>query len=601
MKKLLAIILSAIFALSCIGLMASGADAVPVITVSDGTAESADAVTAVRWWQGDNGEYFFFLPDYWQSEELTVWFSGANAVKLGETDITSGEVYDLGEGGVFAIDGKDYKYTVLKSGKVGSVFITTESGSLDKVHADKNYKEAGSTAIFNDKGKSQYEGVLEYIKGRGNASWQMPKRPYNIKLDKKAKLFGMEKSKKWCLIANMGDNSLMRNAMVFGAAADAGLRYTPGYAPVDLYVNNEYMGSYLLTTKVEAAGARIDVEDLDELNEEICIEKFGEDFDMDDITVGGVYGRYAGLLENTYKYAEIPESEKNTAEGGYILEMEIANRYSGDLTGFVTKDGQPFVMKSPEYASEEQIKFISSYYQQFEDAVLAGDEKYADLIDTESFAMYYDITEWTSNMDTGLTSTYFYLDTTKDGILYAGPVWDYDIALGNNGDGRYGLDYNNPELYTVCHGRQYRNTVFGRIDIDEKPTVFNALSKIQSFVDECKAQWDSSVYEAVTAWSGDSFDAYASDIEASAIMEHIRWKTYGTQNPDEVKAAYEKDLASLKGFASKRTEFINGSIGKIQENPVKTNIILSAGKKILTGINNLFEKFIVLFHLENKG
>lgn len=606
MKKTISIILAALIFLSSVCIFSFTASTDDNFTVTVGCeAQTADSLQAVDWFKAENGEYFFFIPSYWDLSAVTVWSS--SPAQLNGSDFESGSVVPLGQSGTFTSGGAEYKYNVVASSGVGTVFITTESGSLKAVHADKSRKEPGEISIKNENGKEQTEtSALSYIKGRGNASWNGSKKPYNIKLDKKAKILGMAKSKKWCLIANEGDRSLMRNAVVFNAAADAGLAFTPECAPVDLYVNNEYLGAYLLTSKIEADGNRIDVENLDDINEEICLAEYGEDFDMDTISQGGVYGRFSGLLEGKYKYASIPAGKDDTADGGYVLEMEIANRYPEEKSGFVTKTGQPFIMKSPEFASKKQMEFISGYYQRFEDAAFSENgknsdgENYADLIDIESFAKYYDISEWTSNMDTGLTSTYFYLDATKDGKLHAGPVWDYDIALGNNGDARFGLDYRNPELFTVCHSRQYRNTVFGTADIDEKPGIFNVLTKKQDFIDECRAQWDESVYEAVCAWSGNKFDEYAQTIKASAVMNHIRRNTFGTADVDEVAAKFEASVKSLRDFASQRAEYMNGNVGKIQENPVKTNFAVSIGKKFLTGVNNLFERIIVFFRLENK-
>ena len=606
MKKLISVILAILIALSCGSLFSFTASTDDELVVTAGSdAQSADSIDAVDWFKAENGEYFFFIPSYWDSSSLTVWASAP--VQINGRDFENGTVTDLGTKGTIKSGSAEYKYNVVSSSGTGTVFITTESGSLEAVHADKSHKEPGEISIKNEKGKEQTENpTLDYIKGRGNATWNGSKKPYNIKLDKKAKILGMAKSKKWCLIANEGDRSLMRNTMVFKAAADAGLSYSPECAPVDLYINNEYLGSYLLTSKIEADSNRIDVEDLDEINEEACTAEYGEDFDMDSLAQGGVYGRFSGLLEGTNKYVTLPESEDITAEGGYVLEMEIANRYPDEKSGFVTKTGQPFIMKSPEYAGKEQMDFISGYYQRFEDAAFAEDgknadgESYTDLIDVESFAKYYDISEWTSNMDSGLTSTYFYLDATKDGKLYAGPVWDYDIALGNNSGGRFGLDYNNPEMFTVCHSRQYRNTVFGTFDADEKPGIYNVLTKKQDFTNECKAQWDESVYAAVSGCSGGKFDEYAQTIKASAVMNHIRRNTYGTTDIDKVTEKYDADVNSLRTFASKRAEFLNTNLGKIQENPVKTSFPLSIAKKILTGINNLFERIIVVFKLENK-
>ncbi len=606
MKKITAVILSVIIALSCMSLLGvcSFADDAFTVTVSGG-AESADALNAVDWFKTESGEYFFFIPSCWDASEINVWAS--SAASLNGTEIVNGEAYDLGESGTITAGGASYHYNVLSSSGIGTVFITTESGSLEAVHADKNHKEPGKISILNAKGKEQTENdTLEYIKGRGNASWEGAKKPYNIKLDKKAKILGMQKSKKWCLIANEDDRTLARNAAVYTAAAEAGLAYSPENAPVDLYINNEYQGSYLLTSKVEAASARIDVENLDDINEEACIEKFGEDFDMDTLPVGGTYGTFAGLLEGTQKYVEFEGSENVTTDGGYILEMEIANRYIGDLTGFVSNDGQPFVMKCPEYATEKQIKFISDYYQRFEDAVLSESgknskgEDYKDLIDIESFAKYYVISEWTSNMDSGLTSTYLYLDTTKDGKLYAGPVWDYDIALGNNGEGRYGLDYRVPDKFTVCFGRQYRNTVFGRADIDEKPTIFNLLCQKKEFIEECEKVWNASVGEVLTSWSNEKIAGYAGTIADSAIMNHIRWNTFGISDVSEVKKAYDGQVNGLLEFAKARAGFLGGNIGAERVNEAETNAVLKFLKKIPAGLNNLIEKAIVLFKLENK-
>ncbi|MBR6701630.1 MAG: CotH kinase family protein, partial [Clostridia bacterium] len=357
--------------------------------------------------------------------------------------------------------------------------------------------------------------------------------------------------------------------------------------------------------RIEAASKRVNVENLDDINEEVCIDKYGKDFDMDTLKRGGVYGRFSGLLENTLKYVEIPESDKNTAVGGYILEMELGNRYADEISGFVTDNSQPIIMKEPEYASKEQMEFISDYYQRFENAAISESgkndkgEAYSELADIESFAKYYALSEWYENLDSGLTSTYFYLDSSKAGILYAGPVWDYDMAFGNFKEKRFGIDFANPEEFAVCFNRQYRNTVFGKYDIDEKPTIFNILNQKEDFVAAVKENWDSSVFEAVTSWSTDSFDEYAALIRDSAIMDHILWNTYGTADAKTVAEKYDGDVAALKDFTAKRTAFLNANLGKVQENPHTTDFFTSIGKKILKGFNDLFEKIIVTFRLQN--
>lgn len=608
MKKIISAFLALAIAFSCAALFAFGADAAGeglIVSVSPETPEDGKLET-VKWVKTEGGEYFFFIPSYWNADSLKVSFSGAAEASLNGKKIENGSVYNLGSGGKITAGGADYKYTLLSSSGIGTVFINTESGSLDSVHADKSYKEEGTVAIYDSEGNNQCSNdKLDYIKGRGNQTWEYDKKPYNIKLNKKVSVLGMKKSKKWCLIANYSDASLSRNSIIYGAAADAGMEFTPEYSPVDLFINNEYKGSYLITSKIEVDENRIDLENLDDANEDACVEKFGEDFDMDTLKKGGTYGTFAGLLENTYKYVEVPEDE-NTSKGGYVIEMELANRYFDEIGGFVTSRSQPFIMKSPEYASKSQVEFVRDFYQRFEDAVYSKDDKnaageyYYNLADMKSLAEYYIISEWSSNMDSGLTSTYFYIDNTKDSKLYAGPVWDYDIALGNNDSKRFGCDYTNPEEYTVCFSRMYRNTVFGRVDAEAKTTVYNELTNKSGFIKECKKYWDENMYSVFKDWSEKKASAYIRLITDSAVMDHILWNNYGTSDAKTVKEKFEKDAGDTVRFISKRTEFMNGTIGNVQNNPHDIGFIDSIRMKLLTFANNMFEKMIVTFKLENK-
>ena len=618
MKKIISFLLAFVFMFSCFSCVTVNATSEKLeIWFGGEDVDSKSSDKAVSWWKGNNNEYYLFVPSYWDATALKIFTNTAGDVKLGDTIVKNGETYNLGSSGTLTFGKQSYKYNVVSSSNVGTVFIKTESGSLDAIHEDKSYSESGNIYIYDENGECQTitkdkdgnkveDNVLKSIKGRGNQTWEYPKRPYNIKLENKYKIFNMEKSKKWCLIANYDDSTLMRNSIAYGAAADANMPYTPEYAPTDLYINGEYKGSYILTSKIEADSKRIDVENLDDVNEEICTDKYGEDFDMDSLVKGGTYGRFAGLLENTYKYVEIPESEKSTTDGGYIIEMELANRYKNEICGFVTSHSQPITMKEPEYSSKAQIEFISDYYQRFEDAVYSdiginsNGESYLELANLESLAKYYTISEWYSNMDSGLTSTYFYIDTTKDGVLYAGPVWDYDSALGNNTEKRYGCDYTNPEEFTVCFGRQYRNTIFGRLDVYEQATLFNKLAQKTEFAAACRKYWDSDIYAAALNWSNEKFDSYKDLIKNSAIMNHIRWNTYETYDTKAITEKYDSDVSALKNFVTKRTEFINENIGNIPKNVNTTNSFVEKIKKGFLKINNLFEKFIITFNLENK-
>ena len=161
MKKLMSVILALVIALSCAAMFASSA-ATQELWIRFGGDDVADAKSdkAVSWWKAENGEYFFFVPSYWDASELRLFPSVEGEVKLNGTAITAGEAYDLGESGAFTFAGKDYKYNVLSSSGIGTIFIQTESGSLDAIHADKSHAEKGNIYIYNEKG---IKGVIDAL------------------------------------------------------------------------------------------------------------------------------------------------------------------------------------------------------------------------------------------------------------------------------------------------------------------------------------------------------------------------------------------------------------------------------------------------------
>ncbi len=613
MKKIIAILLAIIISVSCLSIAVSAADdaavsALAIESVSELEAEAGKgegAAVKTEWYEIE-GTYYLFVPSAIDLANAKVTFDADSDVYAGSTKLVNGETTDIFNGKnelSLTCDGEIFDIVIINESTVASVFIETESGSLDAVHADKEHKEEGNITIVNADGISaEYKGVLEYIKGRGNSTWEMEKKPYNIKLDKKADLFDMGKSKKWSLIANHSDESLARNVAAYYAAKEAGIPYTPLFVPCDVYINNEYQGAYILTTRVEVDETRVDIDNLDDLNEEICIENYGEDFDMDTLKKRGHYGRWAGLLQGTQKWVEIPETGEEDVTGGYILEMELANRYIGEISGFVSSRSQPVTMKSPEYASESQIKYISDYYQRFEDAVFANDginkfgEHYTELADLDSLAKFYAINEWASNQDCGLTSTYFYKPAGEK--LYAGPVWDFDICFANNDSGRFGCDYTNPEEFTVCFGRQYRNTFFGKYDVHEVPHIYNELCTKDEFVAAVKRVWDADIKAAVDS-TNVMLASYAEANMGSAVMNAIRWNIFGTYDIAEIKAAYKDAVKEVYDFASVRADFLTENFGTVQTRETETNFFIKGLKRFGTDLNNMFEFLVRYFDVEN--
>lgn len=603
MKKITALLLALIMAFSAFAMMGYAADAPAIsgVHIAQWDTNSDDADRVINWYES-NGAYYMFIPASVDYESAWFVVPGAESLKAtldGVACPDSQRVCDaFGDKTevTLAANGEEYKIKIIRESKVASVFIKTESGSLDAIHADKSHEESGYIEIVNADGGVEYDGVLDTIKGRGNSTWQMEKKPYNIKLDEKTDLFGMGKSKKWSLIANHSDASLIRNVLAYEAAKRAGMEYTPLFVPVDVYINNNYEGAYLLTTRIEVDKTRINIQNLEDANEEANPDIK----DIEALPRGGAYGRFAGLLENTMKWIEIPNNPEDIT-GGYVIEMELANRYADEVSGFVTSRSQPFTMKSPEYASKAQMEYISSYYQKVEDAVYAGAsmDELNKILDVESMAQMYLINEWCSNMDASLTSTYFYKPVGEP--LHAGPVWDFDIAFGNNEGERFGNNYNDPASWVVCYNRMYRNTVFGSWDVDEQPTIYNVICKNEGFADKAEAVWNGYMKTAVADTIAWAKNEYIPAITGSAIANAIRWNIFDTTDVASIREKFNSEVAVAVNFAQIKAGTISSGIGNVQTDVPETNFVLKAFKSVLAGVNNIFEKAIVLFGLENIG
>lgn len=233
------------------------------------------------------------------------------------------------------------------------------------------------------------------IRGRGNSTWNLPKKPYRIKFHEKEKFLGTgyAKAKKWTLLANAGDKTLMRNSVTSAMGCWLGLKNTPACRFVDLTLNGTYVGNYQISDQVEVRPHRVKITE--------------QDYpltDMSDIT------------------------------GGYLLEVD--GFYDGNC--FVTsKYSVPVRVHYPDEDEIEALQnsYIREYIANFE-KVLAGsdfadsDKGYRRWVDSLSLANWFIATEVSGNID-GYYSTYFYKDQ-QDSLLYWGPLWDYDIAYAND-------------------------------------------------------------------------------------------------------------------------------------------------------------------------
>ena len=529
---------------------AEGETALPVVSVS----AYGDEESKVEWWKSElDGCYYLFLPDGVDTEALTV-SSNVPLTVDGKT-VSDGEKTDAFSAGTHQIVASSTEYTlvVLESDNLPAVYIETESGSLDNIHADKNYKEKGSFVAY-ENGVKTYDAALDYIKGRGNSTWMLDKKPYNIKFESKTNLFGLGKAKKFSLIASAAEPSLIRNKLTYDLAEDIGLLYSSKSQHVDLYINGVYEGNYLVCESVEVGSNRVDITDLEELNEEA-----NPGVDIEACTLAGTRGREAGYVADSRKWVEIP-TEPADISGGYLIEFEMYSRYCYEVSGFVTKKGQPITMKSPEYASKAEIDYISSFYQEFEDAVYSETgyndlgKHYTEYIDLDSWAKMYLIQEFSMNIDAAKTSFYLIKPQGED-KLYASPVWDFDYSFGKKYTG-YRIDNTNPEIWSARDDYLIDTRVGFMDKLPNLPTVFNALCGHDDFMAAAEKEWNDSFLKELNTERTDGIKALAASLEKSAVMDAIRWNRYKTTDTTENLDCFKSAVNGVVTFIQKRTAFL---------------------------------------------
>jgi len=489
-------------------------------------------------WENEQGETFFFLPAYTDlSKCCFVYDDSICSLSLGEETIRTKKFltdFSLNVPYVFEFRGGDgsiwkTKVTFLRSAKLPALYIDTESGSLEYVHEDKEHREAAHMEIVDCSGKVVYTDNIAYIKGHGNTSWtDWEKKPYLLKLYDESSLLGMESGNKWVLFANGYDPSYIRNSLAYGLAESVGMPYTSQMRYVDLYVNKEYRGNYQLAEKIDIGFGRVDINNLQRENAKVNDGNYkgNERFDDEGIVKG---------VENVNNPDDIT--------GGYLLERNYGSKYDNKVSGFITEAGESFVVRSPSYASREEIAYIANVVQHIENAILAVDGidsetgfYYSELIDEDSFVKKYLLEEIVLNEAQGATSSWFYKpENSVSTKLYAGPVWDYDKAFGNPVTE---FSYSNPcvlsKLY--CYGK-------------DQVKWFYALYDKETFLSKVKSSYQNVFLPELIRLKENEIDHYTEEIRASVFMDMIRW-----DNQDN----FEENTDYIKNWLGERIDFLNG-------------------------------------------
>lgn len=518
----------------------------------------ADGIGApVSVWEKSDGQKYLFLPAYMDGQTLMLSYQDADSVSVNEMPLSSGSVTDIICGGMELTVSRGKKkesVIVMASRNLPAVHITTKSGSLDYIHEKKGNKEKGEMMIVTADGEIDFEKEIDQIKGHGNATFVYEKKSYQVKLDKKDSLLGMDKGKTYVLLANQHENSFVRNRMTFDIARALGLGYTSEARSVDLYINQEYRGSYLLCDKVAISSGSVDVTDSED-----AIEFANEEY----IDRGGKstpYGSNA-YARGTYKGAAWPR-EPEDITGGYLFELEYEQRYADEVSGVVTRRGQAVVVKSPEEMSAAQGEYVNALLNSFERAIFAPDgidsetgRHYSEIADFDSLVRKYMIEETCRNYDANKSSQYFYKDSDSvDPFIYAGPVWDYDSAWGNFAK-EGSMDLASPKgLSAAQKGFSY--------------SWWPALYKQADFAGEVRSVYDAQLRPILEVIVGEreeeagsgivSLDTYAKELQASAEMNFARWRVLNNRvRAVKTGATYEENIEYLRQWIKDRMAFLD--------------------------------------------
>lgn len=346
------------------------------------------------------------------------------------------------------------------------ISINIESG---KEVADKETKLDAKIVFADPDGNGSSRQYDIKIQGRGNSTFEAPKKPYKFSFSDKSKqsIYGMPAENKWVLLANYYDKTLIRNAVVYHFAAHlSGLDFTPRFVLTELTVNGRYDGVYMLTEQIETGKTRVDID---------------------------TSGDHPGFL--------LEWDMRAAMEGTEGIDYFAVPHLGADPKNELYKNGITFAYKSADgqKAAQSQRDYIKNTVIQASDAIVYPyDGRYLDLIDMKSFVDYYIVDDLMGNNDhVNFSSIFLYQD--QGGKLKLGPVWDYDLALGDSGvnPGQPMMEWGNPwfnPLFTKSY--TFRNALAERFKA-LKPVI---EKEIFEYIDQLQVQMQAAQKRNFERW-----------------------------------------------------------------------------------------------------
>ncbi len=387
---------------------------------------------------------------------------------------------------------------------------------------------------------TDYNGNIG-IETRGNSTQDNDKKTYSIELwtntgtDTSVSLIGMPKEEDWILHAMYIDKTLLRIPMTFYFSQKMG-HYASRWRFVELVINGDYRGVYILTEKIKRDKNRVNI----------------------------------AKLKST-------DISGNEVTGGYILRLDWLEDPQGFTSNYNAISGGPMFFQwyypKANNIQPQQQQYISNYMNEFEEALQSSDgynnlnKHYSQYIDLTSFADFLIVNELSRNSDGYKLSTYIHKQKIGQGNKFrAGPIWDFDQTYG---------------VSSVCGGTDYIGWNYTQShpnceDFESMPFWWNKLMADPVFENHLKCRWEAHRQsflhkDSINEW----IDNQVAFIDQAKDRNFVKWNILGQQvwdQPDPIPTDYSGEITYMKDWISNRIDWIDANIpGNCAQDQVSVN------------------------------
>lgn len=463
---------------------------------------AGDHTEILTCWKNQWNEHYFFIPGYANLSEVKIYSPTNDEIWIGGHMVTSkglscdkfslNEILGLARIG----PGNQYDGTIqfIQSENIPTVYIDVQSGNMEYIHNRKGNAEAGTMRLYAVDGVQTGSFSIESIKGRGNATWEAWKKSYSLTLTDQADLLGMGRAQRWILLANAYDPTNLRNKIGYDLAKAAGMAYSPDSRWVDLYLNGEYAGVYLLCERNEVHPERVNI----------------------------------------------------APDNSFLISREKAERLISQNYPYIhLKHGKAYRVHHSSFASQE----LEEIWMSMENALLSENgtdprtgKHWTELIDLDSWVKRYLMDEITANSDGGNISQFYYYDgDSPSPKIYAGPVWDLDITFG------WDWQTSSPQCYSPKRPIYPYGT---------EVSAFEMLYQEEIFRSRVAEIYEDTFRPLLTELLDTGFDRYVQEVAAATNANYRRWATYDPEKGTaRLKAYLTERTAFLDALLLRQEEF----------------------------------------------